>query len=309
MARLYRLERTGDITTAEEKPFTSEVDEMEPFVKKNHRILGDVFIFGEQTSSSSKDKRTDLLAVDRDGQFLIIELKKDHVGSEILPQVLGYQLWWKKHPDSAKSLWMQRRDRPDDVEPDWGSYDPKVVVVAPSFDDELVEISADRNLGFRFVEVARYEHSESTFVAVNEVALPRTRVSPVSTQQDYDWNWYAENVAYTDAEVDIARSLFEGITRLCKERNWNLEPKFNKNYVSFKHGGSRPFWLEFRHKGKVAVSTILWDEKDDPSEKTATKWQWDKNWKFWYTEVDDASFDVKTLTPALEAAYKAAIQG
>lgn len=50
-------------------------------------------------------------------------------------------------------------------------------------------------------------------------------------------------------------------------------------------------------------------QKDTPSANTGTEWLWEEGWEFWYTEVDDASFDVRKLAPALEAAHRSAMQG
>lgn len=304
MARLFRVESSGELIKAEEKPFTDETDEMEPFVKKNVQILGDVLIFGEQTVSSKRDKRTDLLAVNIDGEILVIELKKDPVGKEILPQVLGYKLYWKKHPDSVKTLWADYEDisEPQGIEPDWDNYDPKILVVAPSFDDELVEIAAEENLSIRFVEMSRYQHANSTFVVVNELEPVRSTEGPITTQREYGWDWYARN--FSEKQIKIAKHLDNEILGLFENRSWSIAPKFNMWYLVYKYGHHNAVWLEFRHKGKVAIGVNLRDEKTDPSSKSKVNWQWDKSWRYWYTEVASDDFDVSQVEPVLELAYQ-----
>jgi len=306
VARLYRIENSCELIKADEKPFADEVSEMEPFVKKNARILGDVFIFGEQTISSGRDKRTDLLGVNKDGGVLVIELKKDPIDKDILPQVLSYKLYWKKHPDSVRSLWAECKTKPSEIEPDWDNYDPKVVVVAPSTSEELIDIVTEENLGIEFVELTRYQHGNTIFAVVNDIERVRTKVAPVSTRREYDWDWYAE--VKDEEQVKIAKHLHEEILKFCQSRNWNVTPKFNKWYLAFKYGNRNAFLIEFRHKGRAAIGINLRDEDRDPSAKSNVKWEWDKTWEYWYVEVDSTAFDLSSISSILESAYQDTIR-
>lgn len=227
MARLFRLEESGELVKAGERPFTNEVSEMEPFIKRNPSILRDVFIFGEQITSSGRDKRTDLLAVDKNREVLIIELKKDQVDKSILNQVLAYENYWKKHPDAAKSIWMSFPNKPPRIEPDWEGYDPHVTIVAPFFDSELVEISNSKKLGIRFVEISRYQYERSIFIVVNEPEALELKETVVSARGGYNWDWYAENSADED-QVKVGKYLLDEIVRFSKQSGWEIEPKFNK---------------------------------------------------------------------------------
>lgn len=306
VTRVYRLDGAGNLEKADEKFFQDEVFEMEAFVKKNSKILGDVFVFGEQVTSSGRDKRTDLLAVDRDGEIQVIELKKDRVDSGILTQVLGYKVYWKRHPDSVKTVWAESANKPPDVKPDWDNYDPKVVVVAPSFDKELVEIVGEENLGIRFVQVGRYVHGDSTFIVVEDLEPVEEKIAPVTTRIDYGWDWYAKEIA-TEAQIRIAQGMHESLSKFINEKGWQLETRFNKWYISFKYGSRRPFWLDFRGSKFVGLGTNLTEEKEDPALITKVSWQWDRSWQYWYTEVDSVPFDTSTVAAALEHAYHNAV--
>ncbi len=276
---------------------------METFIKKNARVLGDIFIFGEQTASSERDKRVDLLAVNRDGEILIIELKKDQASTDIITQVLKYKAYWKTHPDSARSIWEQAKGRPEDIEPDWSNYNPKIVIVAPSFDSELIQTSTQNNLDIRFVEITRYVHGDSMFVVVDELEPSITREAVISTRLEYDWDWYNKEVVRSEDQVKIGKYLQEEILKLCQGKGWNISPKFNKFYLAFKYGGNNPFWIEFYHKGKVAVCVNLRDQKIRPPSSSNVQWQWNKTWEHWYVDVDTASFDVNDIEASLELAY------
>jgi len=303
MARLFRLENSGELVRAEEKPFLDEVSEMEPFIMKNPSLLGDVFIFAEQVTSSGRDKRTDLVAVDKNREIQIIELKKDKVGTEVLSQSLGYQVFWKKHPDSAKSLWATRSEKTIDIEPDWENYHPGIVIVAPLFDDELIEIASEKDLGMRFIEISRYLQGNSTLIFVNEVGLHKVPQSPVTSRKDYDWTWFEQQVA-NSGQLRIAKRLYEQIISFCQAKGWTIEPKFNKFYITFKSANHNMINSEFRHRGKVAiVGTTLNEKNEDPSKLSDVSWQWDNNWQEWVTEIDKEEFDINRLDRVLEKAH------
>jgi len=306
MARLFRLDASGNLTKAEEKPFEDELNEMEPFVMRNAGVIWDVVIFGEQTVSSGRDKRTDLLGVDKNRDVLIIELKKDHVGKEVLSQILEYSHYWKTHPDSARSIWNEHKEKHADldIQPDWNNYDPRMLVVGSSVDPELVQIAASHELDIRFFEITRYQHEGSFFIMIDELEQPTQRERPVSGRQNYDWGWFAEEVAHGDTEVKIAKWLHEELLTLSQSKGWSVATKFNKYSIAFQRGGRNPFWLEVRHKGKVALCVQWRDESVDPSRSSNAKWQWDKSFGFWYTEVDSTQFDLQGVVPVLEAAYQ-----
>ena len=65
------------------------MQDLEKWLKTNSEILGnDIAIFGEQVSVASG--RIDFLAVDRFGNLVIIELKRDKLSREVLAQALDY---------------------------------------------------------------------------------------------------------------------------------------------------------------------------------------------------------------------------
>ena len=183
-----------------------------------------------------------MLGVDRNGDVLVIELKKDHVGKEVLSQILEYSHSWRTHPDSAKSVWNDYKEKnpKPEIEPGWESYEPRMVVVGPSIDPELVQIGASHGLDIRFFEITRYQHNESTFVIVDELERPTLRDRPVSSRQNYDWDWFANEVAYGDAEVKIAKWLHDELLKVAKIRGWDITPKFNKGYIAFQPGRQKP---------------------------------------------------------------------
>jgi hypothetical protein len=185
VARLYTLGSSGELVEAQEKPFLDETSDMEDFVKKNAKILGDLIIFSEQTISAGRDKRTDLLAINKDGDVLIIELKMILAGPDVLGQVLGYRNYWRQNLEAVKNLWNEFREKPEEFEPDFQNYDPRVLLVAPEFEKELLEIVSSERLPIECAEITRYEHEDRIFVVVDRMEPPVAKIGPVVGQREY----------------------------------------------------------------------------------------------------------------------------
>jgi len=304
MARLYTIDASGEIVKTEKKPFESEIDELEPFIKKNPQIVEDLVIFGRQVMSAGRDKIIDLLAVNKDGEVVILELKKNIVGVDILSQVLRYRAFWKKSLEAVRNLWNQYNAKPEDIEPDWKNYDPKIMIIAPGFDKELIEASGINELPIEFLEISRYKHGNSIFIVVDKLEPPEISMKPTTTMKEYNWDWYAKEVA-DQRQLEIARGLYDQILKLYEKNNWKLTPKFNKWYLSFKYGYNNVVSLEFRHRGKVSICLVpLKDPKDDPSNRSPLRWNWDKTWNYWYVEIDSPSFDLDKISGLIAEAYK-----
>jgi hypothetical protein len=306
MAKLYRIESLGELVKIEEKLFSSEKDEMEPLIKKNPQLIGDFIIFGEQIISPNRDKITDLLAVNKDGEILIVELKKGTVNKDVISQVLEYRTFWKKSLETARNLWNEYKNKPvEDIKPDWDNYNPKIVIVGSAFDDELIEMISANELPIELIEISRYEHEKTFFIVVKRIESREISIAPMRSQKEYNWDWYLEaGLLRNQKEADFAKHICDEIIKLSEANKWDIQIKFNKWYVAFKYGFHKPFWLEFRHVGKISIGVNLRDKNDDPSKKSPqVKWEWDKNWENWYTEIDNPNFDINIISNILLESY------
>jgi hypothetical protein len=306
MAKLFTIDQRGKLIKAEEKPFLSETDDMEQFIKKNPQILGEVIIFGEQVVSSGRDKITDLIAVNKEREIIIIELKKDFADMNTLSQILRYGTHWKKSLEAVRNMWNKYENKPSDIEPDWNNYNPKMMIIAPSFDKELIEVASSYKLPIEFIEITRYVSGESLFVLINRVEEIVESIAPTVAREEYDWKWYSDQFGSKWSE--LAQYLHEQILKLLEIRGWNISTKFNKWYIAFKCGYRNAFWLECKHIDKVSIGINLREKENNPSSRSPIKWEWDKNWEHWYTEVDSKNFDIKQIENILEEAYKNTIE-
>ncbi|MBD0297182.1 MAG: DUF91 domain-containing protein [Flavisolibacter sp.] len=72
-----------------------EKDDLEQWIKSNPEILGnDIAIIGEQVLTKSGP--LDFLGIDRSGNLVIVELKRDKLPREVLAQAIDYASITKK---------------------------------------------------------------------------------------------------------------------------------------------------------------------------------------------------------------------
>jgi len=302
MAKLYRLE-DDNVTPVTESPFSDEVIDMETFVKKNISIIGEYWILAEQAIPGGSGERSDLLAIDKDGRITIIELKNVDVNEEILPQIIRYWDSWRKRPDAIKNYWITLKNKPTNIEPNFEDYDPKIIVIAPSVSDEVVELaSKGLQMDIEFVELTRYQENGRMYVVTN-YKEPKNKKMKISTaREEYGWKYYLEKKGWTNKIINQLKLIEKILLEFSKNQGWNLSIKFNKNYIAFKHGLRNPFWIE-PGSGKIYIGVQIRDEKETLDQKY---WYWDKNYNYWYYEfvdLENPSEEIKKIEEILKKAY------
>ncbi len=91
MTRLFRIDQTG-LVESRRKALDFE-DKIEKWVASDLSLVGvDGVVIGRQVETDH-GKRIDILAMDEDGNLIIIELKRDRSPRDIVAQVLDYASW------------------------------------------------------------------------------------------------------------------------------------------------------------------------------------------------------------------------
>jgi len=119
--------------------------QLEEWVVRNPTLLGiEVLIFGRQVQTEFGG-RIDLLGIDRQGDLVIVELKRDRTPREIVGQVLDYAAWVKdltfKEINSlaleflGKNITVAYAERFDESIPDTLNSNHSMVIVASELDD------------------------------------------------------------------------------------------------------------------------------------------------------------------------------
>ena len=144
MVNLY-WKNNGLIKDVEERPFINEAA-FETFTFENQNILGgDISIIHRQIRSGTKDGIPDMIGIDTDNRICIIELKNVEANEDIVPQALQYAIWAETNPDSIKSLWLESKNKSEDLKPDWDNLDIRILLVAPGFRQNVLKMSKKIN--------------------------------------------------------------------------------------------------------------------------------------------------------------------
>ncbi|HUI88353.1 MAG TPA: hypothetical protein VLX61_06470 [Anaerolineales bacterium] len=269
-----------------EKPFANEA-EFEAYVFGNQELLGDVLILHRQIRTGNKQGIPDMLGVDQDSRICIIEMKNVEVGEEILPQVLGYAIWAETNPDSIRAIWLEAKNKPEDIEIEWDNLEVRVIVVAPSFTANLPRMAAKVGYPIQLVKMQRFSYEEKDeFLLVDfleEQNLPKNSTTKVMG----DWNWdFYEQVHGREAVANFRKAV-ENLDAFVKQKNWPLSYNLNKYYTGFKLGSSKVVFAV------VWGGTHAWNVIAKISEDEAKKFD-GKNWEF---QRYDSAFHQATFRP------------
>lgn len=221
------------------KPFTSE-SEFENYVFKNQDLLGDVFILWRQIHTGNKQGIPDMLGVDQDSRICIIEMKNVQVSEEILPQLLGYAMWAENNPDSIKAIWLEAKNRPEDVQIDWDSLGIRVIVIAPSYRGNVLKMTDKINYEVNLVQIQRFSSDENEFVMVEtleDTISNKTKTTKVMG----DWSWEYYESEHGKEPTQEFHNAVDQLVSFVKKQGWNLPYNLNKNYTGFKLGNKVVF--------------------------------------------------------------------
>jgi len=319
LTELYKIGSRGQTAKIEKSQFSDEPKELEDFILKNERILGEVVLINRQIELPDK-KRIDVWGVDLiELRPLIVELKNVATGLEVIPQILPYYNFVKSNPDTLKFKAFSDSKFMKKIE-EWGKskdelekgleQDPKVFIVAPSFENELSDTVNYLKFDTELIEISRYKTDEAEFFVT--VSKPQSMITPPATVRVMEeWNWekyQKEGVA--KRKIDIAKGLKEQIDAIVEKEHLNLQPIFRKMYIPYQSGRNNVFWIDLGYTSWETGDVILWfymAEKPDlraegiDIQHTRTKWLKDYNqWMIFF----DKTVDLSPLTPVIKRSYE-----
>ena len=243
MQSLYWRKDGRETKAVAPAPFKSE-HEFEQTVFETPALLSDIFLLKRQVRGGGKRGVPDIVGVDSEGNVCVIELKNTRVDAGIIPQVLEYAIWAETNPDSIRTLWLEAKDRPEDLTVDWDSYAVRVLVIAPSVDPTTLEHVNKITYPVELIEVTRWAAKSDLWLLANRLEPVLTkRAMPVSGLQTYDRAAYEE--LHNRVSVAGFLRLADGIQRLAVKNKWPVERKFNKYYCGFKVGNFIVFGVKW----------------------------------------------------------------
>jgi len=298
MDNLFWKRKTGTPLNLVESEFSSEA-EFEDYIYRNQRdFLDGIYIFSRQVRTGSKRGIPDLIGVDQDGAIIIIELKNVEVTEDVLPQVLGYAIWAETNPDSIKALWLEQKDQPEELLPNWENPDVRVLVIGPSFRTTVVRMAAKIGYRLDLLQFTRFQHEDDDFIllaSVEEAESPRPRHTSAKAQ--YDEAYYRENHGDEATTAFLAR--VREVEGLAEKNKWQLRVKLNKYYAGFMYGNAICFTVNWGGTKVHKVSIRI--PKEVAEEVTLTHWElqrFDQSFKesvFRYTSPQAHASELESL--------------
>jgi hypothetical protein len=303
MQNLYWQTSDGKTVNLVNTPFETE-QKLEAFVYQHQELLEDVFIFKRQIRSGSHQGIPDMLGVDQDGKICLIELKNVQVTEDVLPQILQYAIWGETNPDSIKALWLEAKNRPENIEINWDALEFRIMVIGPDYRANVLRMSQRIGYAIELLKVTRFVFDKEEFMLLDLLEeQPSRKASVTKGMEIYDEEFYLEEHG-AEATKELLRAVSE-IEAIVKKHGWNVEKKFNKYYVGFKYGNSNAFIVAWG-------GTRAWNIQIKVPEAAARKfktesWElqrYDTGWKQAVLRKTSSKASADELEPLLVNAYE-----
>ena len=285
-------------------PFRSERD-FEAYIYNNQDLLPDIFILYRQIQTGSKQGIPDMLGVDQDARICIIEMKNVEVGEEILPQVLTYAMWAETNPDSIKAIWLEAKNRPEDIKIEWDALEVRIVVIAPAFKPSVLKLSSKINYPLDLVQVRRFSQDDDEFVMV-ETLVDMPRAKPTSTKVMGDWTWEYYETEHGKEPTQEFQIVVNQLAEFVKDQGWELPFNLNKYYIGFKFGNKVVFDVSWESTRVWAVRMKLPPEISEPFQGRTWRFQkYDATFKnSIFRLIPGSVINISELGEMLKAAYR-----
>jgi hypothetical protein len=219
-------------------------------------IAADLSLLGEELLLLDRQTRTtggplDILAMDADGQLVVVELKRDRTPREVVAQVLDYASWIRERSPrevdelvqrrSGKSLAQSFRERFQFDLPEGACKSHRMLVVAAELDD-----SSER--------IIRYLQEEHE-IDINAVFFSVYRVAG---RELLTRAWLADPVETQERAERRERLPWSGIWYVnhTPDRDWEIRRK----YGFITAGGSPKYYNPLRHL-KIGDTLVAYQKK------------------------------------------------
>lgn len=188
---------------------------MEGWIAKDPSIIGlDVLVIGRQIVTDSNG-RLDILAIDRNGDLVIIELKKNKTPRDVVAQILDYASWVSslttKHIHEIALTKLGARlegvfsDRFESPLPETLNGNHSMVIVASEFDassKRIVEYLAEKHgLGINTAFFTVFEENGQQLLATDWLMDQQEVVERADNRKKLPWTGYHYVNAGDDLEV------------------------------------------------------------------------------------------------------------
>ncbi len=303
MPNLFWKNKNKETLNVVATPFKSE-EEFESYIYGTKEILGDIFILKRQIRASTGHDIPDMIGIDKENNVVIMEMKNGEVDEGIIPQVLRYAIWAETNPDSIRALWLECKDKPEDMVPNWDGLSVKIIIIAPAIKLSVLKTVNKINYEVELLEINKFAVGQNEFILVDKLE-PESRQSIKITRGlgVYDRNFYLEN--YNNESVDVFFHTINKVEKLVKEKGWKLDKKVNKGYAGFKYGFPNVFGVNWVGSKTFCLFFKLPKNTADKIKISGTKpYRYEEQWNQVLYKVEGKNYDIHKLMPLFEASYK-----
>ncbi len=283
-----------------ETPFGSE-EEFEKMIFGTRELFQDIFLIKRQIRGGKKSGIPDMIGVDNEGNICIIEMKNVSVDSSIIPQVLDYAFWAEQNPDSIKSLWLECKDKPEDISIEWDNFQVRIIIIAPNIHKSTLDITNKINYPVDLIEIKRQVEGDNQILLVNKLETEtKTKYATTRGLEEYNEEFYMKE-RNKNSVKEFMRYADE-VYGIVKKQGWSLERKFNKYYCGFKAGFFNAFGIEWVGSKTFAFFFKLGEREAKKIPIKMTKYS--DQWKQAVYYIDPDKTKTKDFLPLFKKAYE-----
>ena len=316
---LHKIEN-NELVEYVQTPVSTEF-EIHDFIEKHPTILGEsIFIIGREVRTVDGNF-IDLLGLNKFGDTIIIEIKKDQTPRKVIAQVLEYAEWISnstgsdelnkiakiKHIGNFPSLWKKFESEFGEI-PDFNEHQ-QLFIVAEKIDpitEKLARYLRKNGIDIFCMELNFYEKEGHRFCNTKMIVGKERAIIPyTSDNQDtkYDWKYYSERRGWSEESISKMKEFVEEITKLGQSQNWKLDFKFNQRYFAIQTKSVHNICVLKERNGLIRIELPAFRKKEQPPE-SELNWYWSESQSFWEANFLPADMPkVKDLENILKKAY------
>lgn len=197
---MYRLNRERNLleeiteTTFYESNL-KERQHIEEWLRKNPEIMGEeLLIIGHEYEDFENNERIDLLAIDKEGNLVVIEVKRDNSGISVDFQALKYvsymsrrtlkeiiEIYSKYNDDNSLQLdpiqeIMEFLNVDDEsLLNDMINNTQRIIIIGKEFDKRVLSVCAwlyENGINVKCISIKPYKYNEEIFIDTNQIIPP-----------------------------------------------------------------------------------------------------------------------------------------
>ncbi len=284
-----------------EVPFKTE-EEFEKIVFDSKEILSDIYFIKRQVRGGGKQGIPDIIGVDTDGKVCIIEMKNKEVDENIISQLVKYAIWAKNYPDSIKALWLEKDDRPDDINIEWGNIEVRLIIIAPAVLQSAINSAQEIVSSVEFIEINRWIHGNNHFFLIKKLQKEnkKNKSKPSHGLQEYNEEYYKSQKNINSVKDFMKYT--KDLNKIVKMNKWELEMKYNANSCVFKSGFFRAFGIKWTSSKSIALFAMISESEAQSFKNSLYKYQ--TEWKQALYLIEPGKTKISDYTKVLKFAYE-----